>query len=125
MGRIRLIFTFVLVLLLSGCVSPTANPAVVPPPSSSLTTQPQSTQTSTVVPVQPAAAENWWQDAVFYEIYVRSFFDSNGDGIGDFNGITQKLDYLNDGNPQTTSDLGVTAIWLMPIMPSLQSMGMM
>jgi glycosidase len=60
----------------------------------------------------------WWNDAVFYEIFVRSFKDSSGDGIGDFNGITEKLDYLNDGNPNTTTDLGVTALWLMPIMAS-------
>jgi len=60
----------------------------------------------------------WWKDATFYEIFVRSFADSNGDGIGDFNGITAKLDYLNDGKPETTTDLGITAIWLMPINPS-------
>lgn len=60
----------------------------------------------------------WWNDAVFYEIFVRSFYDSNGDGIGDFQGIIEKLDYLNDGNPDTDTDLGVTAIWLMPMMES-------
>ncbi|MEL6131951.1 MAG: alpha-amylase family glycosyl hydrolase [Bacteroidota bacterium] len=60
----------------------------------------------------------WWNDAVFYEIFVRSFYDSDGDGIGDFNGITQKLDYLNDGDPTTDTDLGITGIWLMPIHPS-------
>lgn len=60
----------------------------------------------------------WWANSTFYEIFVRSFYDSNGDGIGDINGITAKLDYLNDGNPATTSDLGVTGIWLMPINPS-------
>lgn len=60
----------------------------------------------------------WWNDSVFYEIFVRSFYDSDGDGIGDFNGITAKLDYLNDGDPKTTTDLGVTGIWLMPIHPS-------
>ena len=60
----------------------------------------------------------WWNDTVFYEIFVRSFYDSNSDGIGDFNGILLKLDYLNDGNPDTTNDLGVTGIWLMPINPS-------
>ena len=60
----------------------------------------------------------WWNDAVFYEIFVRSFYDSNNDGIGDFKGLTQKLDYLNDGIDSTTSDLGVTALWLMPIMDS-------
>ncbi|GAA4383473.1 hypothetical protein GCM10023186_24640 [Hymenobacter koreensis] len=61
---------------------------------------------------------HWWNDAVFYEVFVRSFYDSNGDGRGDFAGLTQKLDYLNDGNPSTSTDLGVTALWLMPMMES-------
>ena len=58
---------------------------------------------------------HWWNDSVFYEILVRSFYDSDGDGIGDFQGLTQKLDYLNDGDPNTDTDLGVTGLWLMPI----------
>jgi len=58
---------------------------------------------------------HWWNDAVFYEIFVRSFSDSDGDGIGDLPGLTQKLDYLNDGDPATDDDLGITGIWLMPI----------
>lgn len=57
----------------------------------------------------------WWKSAVFYEIYVRSFRDSNGDGIGDLRGIIDKLDYLNDGTP---SSLGIDAIWLSPVHPS-------
>ncbi|TAE51080.1 MAG: T9SS C-terminal target domain-containing protein [Bacteroidetes bacterium] len=57
----------------------------------------------------------WWNESVFYEVFVRSFYDSDGNGIGDFKGLTQKLDYLNDGNPETDSDLGITGIWLMPI----------
>ena len=52
----------------------------------------------------------WWQTAVFYQIYPRSFADSNGDGIGDFKGITEKLDYL--------SELGIDALWLSPHFPS-------
>jgi alpha-amylase len=60
----------------------------------------------------------WWNETVGYEIFVRSFYDSDGDGIGDFNGITEKLDYLNDGDPNTTTDLGISTIWLMPIFPS-------
>jgi glycosidase len=64
------------------------------------------------------ASEVWWNDDVFYEIFVRSFYDSDGNGVGDFQGIIQKLDYLNDGDPSTESDLGVTALWLMPIFSS-------
>lgn len=60
----------------------------------------------------------WWNDRVFYEIFVRSFQDSDGDGIGDLQGVISKLDYLNDGDPNTSTDLGVTGIWLMPIMES-------
>jgi alpha-glucosidase len=55
-------------------------------------------------------ADNWWKHAVIYEIYPRSFQDSNGDGIGDINGITSRLDYLHD--------LGVDAIWITPMYPS-------
>jgi glycosidase len=57
-------------------------------------------------------------EGVYYELFVRSFADSNGDGIGDFRGLVAKLDYLNDGDDGTTTDLGVTGIWLMPIFPS-------
>ena len=52
----------------------------------------------------------WYEDAVIYELHVRAFADSDGDGIGDFVGLTQRLDYLQD--------LGVTAIWLLPFYPS-------
>lgn len=57
----------------------------------------------------------WWNDRVFYEIFVRSFQDSDGDGIGDIQGLISRLDYLNDGDPTTSTDLGVTGLWLMPI----------
>jgi alpha-glucosidase len=59
-----------------------------------------------------ASMQDWWKNAVIYEIYPRSFQDSNGDGIGDLNGITQRLDYLKK--------LGVDAIWLTPCFPSPQ-----
>lgn len=59
--------------------------------------------------------EHWAKTAVIYHIYPRSFQDSNGDGIGDLNGIIEKLDYLNDGTEQS---LGVDAIWLSPIYTS-------
>jgi alpha-glucosidase len=57
----------------------------------------------------------WWQKGVVYQIYPRSFNDSNNDGVGDLNGILEKLDYLNDGTPNS---LGVQAIWLSPFYPS-------
>src|ERR1700693_4092602 len=63
-------------------------------------------------PAKPAKVDSWWKHALIYEIYPRSFQDSNGDGIGDLNGITQRLDYLKG--------LGVDAIWLSPIYPSPQ-----
>ncbi len=52
----------------------------------------------------------WFKDAIFYEVSVRAFYDSNGDGIGDFQGLIQKLDYLED--------LGINTIWLLPFYPS-------
>jgi len=60
----------------------------------------------------------WARDAVFYEVFVRSFADSDGDGIGDLRGLTARLDDLNDGDPATTTDLGVDGLWLMPIFAS-------
>lgn len=64
-----------------------------------------------------AAAIDEQSGRVYYEIFVRSFYDSDGDGIGDLKGVTEKLDYLNDGKPGG-DDLGVEGIWLMPINPS-------
>jgi len=58
----------------------------------------------------------WWNDRVFYEVFVRAFEDSDGDGNGDLKGLISQLDYLNDGDPATTTDLGVTGLWLMPVM---------
>src|SRR5690349_1900125 len=61
--------------------------------------------------ISPKANEAlWFKDAIIYEVSVRAFFDSDGDGIGDFQGLVQKLDYLED--------LGVNTIWLLPFYPS-------
>ena len=54
----------------------------------------------------------WWKEAVVYQIYPRSFNDSNGDGIGDLNGITEKMDYLKK--------LGIDVIWLSPVIRLVQ-----
>lgn len=66
-----------------------------------------------VLPTRRLRAEGrdsrWYKDAVVYELHVRTFYDSDGDGIGDFAGLTAKLDYLGE--------LGVTAIWLLPFYP--------
>src|ERR1700759_2337912 len=59
---------------------------------------------------QPASDPLWYKDAVIYEVHVRAFADGNADGIGDFVGLTQKLDFIQD--------LGVTTIWLLPFSPS-------
>jgi alpha-glucosidase len=67
---------------------------------------------SSAAAAAPARSEAWWQQAVIYEIYPRSVQDSNGDGVGDLNGITQRLDYLEA--------LGVDAIWIAPFFPSPQ-----
>ncbi len=92
----RFFYTLLLLTTLTACASPT--PTAAPTPQA----------TATIEVTQPEL--DWWRTAIFYEIFVRSFYDTNADGIGDFNGITQKLDYLED--------LGINAIWLMPIHPS-------
>jgi alpha-amylase len=102
--------------------SPTDTPSTVPtstdtPLITEMVLQPKPVAPVTKMP-QGTDGFPWWNDSIFYEIFVRSFYDSDGDGIGDINGIIQKLDYLNDGDPSTTTDLGITGIWLMPINPS-------
>lgn len=69
-------------------------------------------KSSRTTKVQPVTAEDplWFKDAIVYQLHVRAFYDSNGDGIGDFRGLTEKLDYIQE--------LGVTAIWLLPFFPS-------
>jgi alpha-glucosidase len=73
---------------------------------------PQSASTQSSGKPVDAEGHQWWQHAVFYELYPRSFADSNNDGVGDLKGITSKLDYLKD--------LGVDAIWISPCFPSPQ-----
>ncbi len=90
--------------------------ASVPPPAAPTTAE---ATPPAEAPSQPVPWDHdWARGAVFYEVFVRSFADSNGDGVGDLEGLTAKLDYLNDGNPATESDLGVNALWLMPVFDS-------
>ncbi len=99
-----------LIVLLTACrpLEPTEIPVLEP------TELPPTPEPTEVLP----AAEQWWNDTVFYEVFVRSFYDSDGDGVGDITGLIEKLDYLNDGDPSTDDDLGITGIWLMPITES-------
>jgi glycosidase len=113
-----LIFVLCLFIFLTACKNPgevTAQPTIAPTPTVLPTEiSPQPIQPITGLP-QGTDGFAWWNDTIFYEIFVRSFYDSDADGIGDFNGIIEKLDYLNDGDPNTDTDLGITGIWLMPI----------
>jgi alpha-glucosidase len=96
-------------------LSVAASPAASYAASATATAVEQSAHKKAESKTAAAAAENgdvWWKHAVIYEIYPRSFQDSNGDGIGDLNGITSRLDYLKT--------LGIDAIWLTPIYPSPQ-----
>ncbi len=116
---------FLLAVALAGCTSDstpaptTAASGPGPSASSSVAAPPTCPPIPPLVPpVTSTDQPGWWTNRVFYEAFVRSFSDSNGDGIGDLKGLTARLDQLNDGNPATTTDLGVTGLWLMPTFPS-------
>jgi len=110
-GALRILLKKILVSFLLGlglCVG--QSPATRPQTAQSPTTQSKAAQPKAkAVKPQPS---DWWKHAVFYEIYPRSFADSNGDGLGDLNGINSKLGYLKE--------LGVDAIWITPCFPSPQ-----
>ncbi len=99
----RALPSLALAAVLSASLS-ACNPA---PETSKATTAPVISQSASPATTVVSATKPWWQDAVFYQIWPRSFADSNGDGTGDFNGIAQKLPYL--------ADLGVNALWLTPM----------
>jgi alpha-amylase len=111
----------VLSLLLAACgqTSVSLGPA---PTASSIAPASQAGQASSPRPCAPDGRapldRPWWSDRIFYEVFVRSFQDSDADGIGDLRGLTSRLDQLNDGDSATTDDLGVTALWLMPVAES-------
>jgi len=126
-----LLLAVISIALLAACTTPTSTTApsgASPSPAASATPTSQSgaqavaTPRPTAVPAavppvapirglpQGTAGYPWWNDSIFYEIFVRSFYDSSGDGSGDLNGLIAKLDYLQS--------LGVTGLWLMPIHPS-------
>lgn len=134
-GR-RSVVAWAVVVVITGCgpatTSPSPNNATgSAPPSpasaasaaageSALTVGPAPTcpPIPPIVPPPTLGQPGWWQDRVFAEVFVRSYADSDGDGVGDLRGLTAKLDYLNDGDPATATDLGITGLWLMPTFPS-------
>ncbi|HEY3163198.1 MAG TPA: alpha-amylase family glycosyl hydrolase, partial [Candidatus Limnocylindrales bacterium] len=116
-----------LIALVGACSGPNVSPRTSESePGSSSDPATSETLASACPPPPPSAAPaaaplgqpGWWNGRVFYEVFVRSFADSDGDGIGDLRGLTAHLDALNDGDPTTTTDLGITGIWLMPIASS-------
>jgi glycosidase len=107
-------------IMVVSCAGPVGSPPSTARSDAAASVRPTSDQPSGSTETCPAmigdpASDAWWRDRVFYEIFVRSFADSDGDGIGDLRGLIGKLDHLNDGDPTTTTDLGVTGIWLMPV----------
>ena len=108
-----------LALLLAACAaSRGAAPAAAAAGPAPLAGAPAAGVAAPAASAGPSAAGPWWNGAVFYEVFVRSFLDSNGDGKGDLPGLIARLDHLNDGDPATTTDLGVDALWLMPVFAS-------
>jgi len=115
MTRSRLLFP----VLAAACLAcDTSSPGGGPNPPPTPPTTPTTPGTPSRTDIAPAAGDEWFRKAVFYEVFVRSFQDSNGDGQGDLRGLISRLDYLNDGDPNTTQDLGVNALWLMPVFDS-------
>lgn len=120
---ISLFMAFILLFSLAACsqsdtskTSPTPSATTSQEAGSTATPEASSAPADPVYglgPVEQKASGN--RQGVYYEVFVRAFADSNGDGIGDLKGLTQKLDFLNDGKAETTNDLNVTGIWMMPI----------
>ncbi len=118
----RLLTSLAAVLIAaSGCGSQAPSPTAPLAPSAAPTATTAASATAAPGSACTAAAtpaSKDWNKGTWYEVFVRSFADGNNDGIGDLQGLTAKLDYLNDGNPGTTTDLGITGIWLMPVFES-------
>jgi alpha-amylase len=88
-------------------------PAAEPAPAA-----PEPEPPSAFEAVAPAGPDEWWSGAVFYEVYLRSFADSDGDGVGDLRGLAAHLDDLRASGGADPGALGVDALWLMPVFPS-------
>ncbi|MBR6120386.1 MAG: hypothetical protein IKQ04_08730 [Oscillospiraceae bacterium] len=116
-----------LLALLAGCTDTPAAPSgaadsTAAPDSSGESAAPETTEPAApselAVPVPAGVSPSEDNARVFYEIFVGSFSDSDGDGVGDLRGIINRMDYLNDGDESSGRSLGVEGIWLTPIFPS-------
>ena len=118
-----LLLTLAMLLGLAGCVTP-------PAPTTTAPTEPVQMDISGKYPLDKTrneailndfgtiTAANSGNARVYYQIFVGSFSDSNGDGLGDLRGIINRFDYLNDGDPNSGMSLGIEGIWLSPIFTS-------
>ena len=118
-----LLLTLAMLLSLAGCVTP-------PAPTTTAPTEPVQMDISGKYPLDKTrneailndfgtiTAANSGNARVYYQIFVGSFSDSNGDGLGDLRGIINRFDYLNDGDPNSGMSLGIEGIWLSPIFTS-------
>lgn len=125
--RIQLVVLLaILYLVVIGCTSAAETTNYFTNTTTDLPTSDFSTNINTLAPGEEYMIKNIENDGliiddnyrIFYEIYLGSFSDSNQDGIGDIVGLINRLDYLNDGDLNSGKSLGITGIWLMPIMPS-------
>ncbi|CUH92222.1 alpha-amylase family glycosyl hydrolase [Herbinix luporum] len=116
-------FIIILMYALIGCnkhLEKTESEQLNEEPTMKPIEQSENTQTITVPEYKYRQKLNIIDDnyRTYYEVFLYSFYDSNGDGIGDINGLIEKLDYINDGKEDSDTSLGFNGIWLMPIMPS-------
>ncbi len=127
MGRVAARTPWLAALVLAACAcapgTSTGAPATPVPSTAAVATPRPSVAPATPAPGSACTTATTppsrdWNSRTWYEVFVRSFADSNGDGIGDLRGLTARLDDLNDGDPSTTTDLGIGGIWLMPVAQS-------
>ena len=114
-----LLALLMLLALLTGCDSKPSDPGSTAAPDTTAAAEPPQTEGGELaLPVPQGLTPTQDNARVFYEIFVGSFSDSDGDGVGDLRGIINRMDYLNDGDESSGKSLGVEGLWLSPIFRS-------